>query len=132
MVDKVKRPSVFERGSTWLRSDFHLHTKADKEFSYSDDDSYYLSNYIEELNNADIRVGLISNHNKFDVEEFKALRKSNMKYIKKTKDDLRNHYFDFPFGKVDALQVVLFMSGHTIRHTDQIKEVMRSPGFPAS
>ncbi len=32
MVDKVKRPFVFERGSTWLRSDFHLHTKADKEF----------------------------------------------------------------------------------------------------
>ena len=76
MVDKVKKPLVFERGSTWLRSDFHLHTKADKEFSYSGDDSYYLSNYIEGLKNVGIRVGLISNHNKFDVGEFKALRKT--------------------------------------------------------
>jgi len=76
MVDKVKKPSVFERGSTWLRSDFHLHTKADKEFNYAAADSFYLSNYIEGLKNAGIRVGLISNHNKFDVGEFEALRKT--------------------------------------------------------
>jgi len=31
---------------------------------------------------------------------------------------------NFPFGKVDAYQVILLMSGHTIRHTDQIKEVI--------
>ncbi len=74
MVDKVKRPSVFERGSTWLRSDFHLHTKADKEFHYSGGESYYYSSFIEGLKNAGIRVGLISNHNKFDLDEFKALR----------------------------------------------------------
>ena len=52
MVDKVKRPSVFERGSTWLRSDFHLHTKADKEFHYSGGESYYYSSFIEGLKNA--------------------------------------------------------------------------------
>lgn len=76
MVEKVKKPAVFARGSTWLRSDFHLHTKADREFNYSGDESYYLSDYIEGLKNAGIRVGLISNHNKFDVEEFKALQKT--------------------------------------------------------
>ena len=69
---------------------------------------------------------------KGSLKEFKSLRKSNMKYVKKTNDDLRNHYFDFPFGKVDAYQVILFMSGHTIRHTDQIKEVMQNGGFPSS
>ncbi|NND33309.1 MAG: DinB family protein [Saprospiraceae bacterium] len=74
------------------------------------------------------------NFGSFDgsLDEFKTLRKSNMKYIKKTKDDLRNHYFDFPFGKVDAYQVVMFMSGHTMRHTAQIKEVMTHDGFPTS
>jgi len=76
MVDKVNKPSVFEHGSTWVRSDFHLHTKADKEFTYSGDDSYYLSNYIQGLETARIHVGLISNHNKFDLVEFKALRKT--------------------------------------------------------
>ena len=76
MVDKVKKPSVFERGSTWLRSDFHLHTKADKEFNYSGEEDYYYSNYIERLKNTGIHVGLICNHNKFDLDEFNALCKT--------------------------------------------------------
>lgn len=66
------------------------------------------------------------------LSEFKTKRKSNMKFVKSTEDDLRNRYFDFPFGKVDSYQVVIFMSGHTKRHTDQIKEVMASEGFPKS
>lgn len=66
------------------------------------------------------------------IADFKEKRKSNMKYVKTSEDDLRNRYFDFPFGKVDAYQVVLFMSGHTKRHTDQIKEVIDSEGFPQS
>lgn len=64
------------------------------------------------------------------LDEFKKKRESNKVYVKNTKDDLRNRYFDFPFGKVDAYQVILFMSGHTQRHTDQIKEVMATEGFP--
>ena len=64
------------------------------------------------------------------LKEFGAKRESNIAYVKSTKDDLRNRYFDFPFGKVDSYQVILFMSGHTTRHTDQIKEVMTSPEYP--
>ncbi|MDA0195721.1 MAG: DinB family protein [Bacteroidetes bacterium] len=64
------------------------------------------------------------------LDEFKSKRKSNMNYVKTSTDDLRNRYFDFPFGKVDVYQVILFMSGHAIRHTDQIKEVMADSGFP--
>jgi len=26
--------SLFQNGSVWLRADFHLHTKADKDFTY--------------------------------------------------------------------------------------------------
>ncbi len=69
---------------------------------------------------------------KGSLSEFKNKRKENMKFVKSSQDDLRNRYFDFPFGKVDAYQVVLFMSGHTKRHTDQIKEVMADAGFPGS
>jgi len=64
--------------------------------------------------------------------EFKTRRKTNMKYVKSSEDDLRNQYFDFPFGKTDAYQIILFMSGHTKKHTDQIKEVMASKNFPTS
>lgn len=66
------------------------------------------------------------------LDTFNAQRKSNIMFVKKTKEDLRNRYFDFPFGKVDAYQVILFMSGHTQRHMKQIVEVIKSDGFPSS
>ncbi|WP_419584389.1 PHP domain-containing protein, partial [Thiolapillus sp.] len=65
----------FEEGSQWLRADFHLHTKADKEFSYQDNDNEFVRRYVEALKQAGIGVGVITNHNKFNVDEFKALRK---------------------------------------------------------
>lgn len=64
----------FSRGAEWIRSDFHLHTKADKEFKYSGDETFYNSAYVEALEKAGIRLGVITNHNKFDFEEFKSLR----------------------------------------------------------
>lgn len=74
--------SIFSHGSRWLRADFHLHTRADKEFSCSGDDDYYFSNYMDALEKAGIAVGVITNHNKFDFCEFKALRKTaNKKQI---------------------------------------------------
>lgn len=76
MSNHMNTPDIFKYGSTWLRVDFHLHTKADKEFKYSDSEDYYFSNYIDGLAKAEIRLGVIANHNKFDVAEFKALRKT--------------------------------------------------------
>ncbi|WP_436516534.1 DinB family protein [Ekhidna sp. To15] len=65
------------------------------------------------------------------LKTFKERRKSNMKFLKSTDADLRNHYLQFPFGLLDVYQGVLFMSGHTQRHTDQIKEIMESDNFPS-
>ena len=64
----------FPRGAEWVRVDFHLHTKADKEFKYSLDENYYNSAYVDALEKAGIRLGVITNHNKFDFDEFKSLR----------------------------------------------------------
>jgi hypothetical protein len=64
------------------------------------------------------------------VNEFKTKRDNNINYIKTTSDDLRNHYNDFPFGKIDTYQTILFMAGHSKRHTEQIDEVMKDPNFP--
>ncbi|MCF6335863.1 MAG: hypothetical protein L3J12_08995, partial [Spirochaetales bacterium] len=75
MSDVHKALEVFEYGSTWLRADFHLHTKADKEFSYSGEDNSFVSDYVTGLETSGIQLGVITNHNKFDVDEFKALRK---------------------------------------------------------
>lgn len=70
---------VFKNGSVWVRGDFHLHTRADKEFVYSGDDNYYNYSYVDALVKNQVRVGVICNHNKLDIEEFKALRKTALK-----------------------------------------------------
>ena len=64
------------------------------------------------------------------LQNFLDKREENLNYIRTTEDDLRNHYSKFPFGTVDAYQVMLFMSGHTERHTMQMEEVKADPGFP--
>jgi hypothetical protein len=64
------------------------------------------------------------------LKEFTTLRAEHVAYVEKSKDDLRNRYATLPFGKIDLYQAILFMSGHTKRHTDQMKEVMASPNFP--
>ncbi|MEA3446223.1 MAG: histidinol-phosphatase [Bacteroidota bacterium] len=74
-----KHLEIFKNGSSWLRADFHLHTKADKGFIYSEDINYFSKNYIDQLKNENIKVGVITNHNKFDLTEFKELRKNAKK-----------------------------------------------------
>jgi hypothetical protein len=64
------------------------------------------------------------------LAEFNTKRDNSINYIKTTSDDLRNHYNDFPFGKLDTYQTILFMAAHSKRHTDQIDEVMKNPNFP--
>lgn len=73
------RSVVFAEGAQWVRADFHLHTRADREFKYTGDDNFYNSNYVDALESANIRLGVITNHNKFDFDEFKALRKTALK-----------------------------------------------------
>lgn len=69
----------FEYGSVWVRGDFHLHTKADKEFKYGGDENAFVGAYIEKLEAAGVGLGVITNHNKFDMGEFKALRRAARK-----------------------------------------------------
>jgi chromosome segregation protein len=67
--------SPFAHGSAWVRADFHLHTKADKEFKYDGDENAFVGAYVDALKTAGIGFAIITNHNKFDADEFKALRK---------------------------------------------------------
>jgi hypothetical protein len=66
------------------------------------------------------------------LNAFVERRNGLIDYIKKTGDDLRNHFVTLPFGMVDTYQFLIFLSGHTKRHTLQIEEVKAHPGFPKS
>ncbi|MCY4561821.1 MAG: hypothetical protein OXC03_05885 [Flavobacteriaceae bacterium] len=70
---------IFENGSTWLRADFHLHTRADREFKYDGNDNCFVSDYVKKLSKENIGVAAITNHNKFDWEEYKAISKEALR-----------------------------------------------------
>ena len=67
------------------------------------------------------------------VKKFLESRAKTEDFIKTTQEDLRDHIYDHPvpaIGSMDAYQWVLFLSGHTRRHTLQILEVKADPNFP--
>jgi hypothetical protein len=57
-------------------------------------------------------------------------RKKIIDYVNSTKDDLRNHVVELPFGTYDAYQIILIIGSHSNRHTQQIEEVKAQQGFP--
>ena len=67
---------MFENGSEILRFDCHLHTVSDKEFKYDGEPDKFISSYVDKLKSEGIGVGVITNHNKFDYEQYKALKKA--------------------------------------------------------
>ncbi|KAA6328946.1 hypothetical protein EZS27_022206, partial [termite gut metagenome] len=71
--------TLFQNGSVWLRTDFHLHTRADKEFTYTGEENDFVNQYVNKLVEQNIRVGVITNHNKFDAGEYKAIVKKGRK-----------------------------------------------------
>lgn len=70
---------MFEAGLQYVRADFHLHTCKDKEFVYSGEQNSFVNDYISALKESNINVGVITNHNKFDKDEYKAIRKAAKK-----------------------------------------------------
>jgi len=70
---------MFTNGSQVLRFDCHLHTRMDKEFLYNGEDNQFVSKYVECLAEAGIGVGVLTNHNKFDEGEYKAIKRNARK-----------------------------------------------------
>ncbi|MDH3698276.1 MAG: DinB family protein [Flavobacteriaceae bacterium] len=64
------------------------------------------------------------------LEVFMGLRDTHIALVDETEEDLRYRYGQLPFGTIDGLQIILFMSGHTERHIKQIMEIKESEGYP--
>ena len=65
------------------------------------------------------------------VRAFREKREEQIEYIMETTDDLRNRFnSDLPFGTVDGVQLLLFMSAHCERHVLQMEQILASEGFP--
>lgn len=79
MINGGNSKRMFENGSEVLRFDCHLHTVNDKEFIYDGNANHFVANYIAKLKEEDIAVGVITNHNKFDVVQYNAIKKKAKK-----------------------------------------------------
>ncbi|WP_437921959.1 DinB family protein [Sphingobacterium sp. LRF_L2] len=63
--------------------------------------------------------------------DFEDAREPVLVYIREANsEDLRNHISDFPTGKVDGYQNLLFIAAHCARRTKQIEEIKAHPNFP--
>ena len=81
----MREESFFANGSEWILADFHLHTHKDKKFRFQntteyDDDSVFPNEFVRKLSAENIRLGVITNHNKFDRDEFRALQSKASKH----------------------------------------------------
>jgi len=64
------------------------------------------------------------------LKHFSDARDQTIEFLKQH-DDLRDHAVDSPMGKkLDGYEWVLFVAGHSERHTKQINEVKADPNFP--
>jgi hypothetical protein len=61
---------------------------------------------------------------------FNADRSKLIDYMRNSQDDMRAHFSKAPFGYMDAYQMILLLSAHTNRHTQQIEEVKADPNYP--
>ena len=64
------------------------------------------------------------------LKAFTGARDSLITYVQTTNEDLRGHIAQLPFAKVDAYQIILLISAHTNRHTQQLNEVKADANFP--
>ena len=70
---------MFDNGSEILRFDCHLHTNKDKEFKYNDDENKFINDFLDKMKLEEISIGVITNHNKFDYGQYKAMKKASKK-----------------------------------------------------
>ena len=64
------------------------------------------------------------------IQAFRTARAKTVELVKE-RNDLRNHVGPHPVLKeLDAHQWLLYLSGHTMRHTAQIREVRSAPRIP--
>lgn len=65
------------------------------------------------------------------LRELKDQRKEMLSFIQSVPmEELRNRVNESPSGFNDAYQSLLFLAGHTARHTLQIREIKESSNFP--
>jgi hypothetical protein len=65
------------------------------------------------------------------LDQFAANREKTIAYVSACEDDLHARSIVHPVGTMTCHEYVIFVTSHTLRHLDQIREIQKSPGYPA-
>jgi hypothetical protein len=64
------------------------------------------------------------------LASLKQNREKAIEFVNSTKEDLRNHVIEYPFGSYDVYMSVLILGSHMNRHIQQIEEIKSQAGYP--
>jgi hypothetical protein len=66
------------------------------------------------------------------VEAFLSTRNEQVKYVRNTTEDLRNHIVQLKFGYIDCYQLLLLIPHYSNRYLQEINTIIGKEGFPRS
>jgi hypothetical protein len=98
-------------------------------------DEQMIKNYENRTNKVKTLPSLEPQNNSFAstseaLASLKQNREKAINFINTTKEDLRNHVIEYPFGSYDCYQSILILGAHMNRHIQQIDEVKSNAAFP--
>ena len=86
MIENNNSRMISKRGAIWARADFHLHTISERGASrksyraeFNGREADFPQAFVDKLKEQEIRIAVITNHNSFDLEEFKKIAKKARK-----------------------------------------------------
>jgi hypothetical protein len=64
------------------------------------------------------------------LKQFTANRERTIQYVDGCQDDLRMRIVTHLLGRISGRECIALMIGHPLQHSEQIKEVQATPGYP--
>ena len=107
----------------------------DKRADIKVSDEQMIKNYVSRANKVKTLASLEPQNISFAstseaLASLKQNREKAINFVNTTKEDLRNHVIEYPFGSYDCYQSILILGSHMTRHIQQIEEVKSQAGFP--
>ena len=65
------------------------------------------------------------------LEQFAANREKTIEYLSSCQEDLHARTIVHPLATMTCHEYVVFMTGHTLRHIEQIREIQQTSVYPA-
>jgi len=101
--------------------------------TYSDDELVKLPSDLRHLLPALSRKDLASWSSPGEaIAAFVSTRSGQVKYVRNTTEDLRNHVIELLPGRIDCYQLLLMITHYSNHHLQEIRKIISDKNFPRS